>query len=312
MLHILAMTLDNEASSVESMEQYKRLWRETKDIHGFNEFPEPEDFAIRDELMMNAMSIEHNDSLDHLLEHLNAPQSSSTVPNMLSEIKAFYSRCFADIATFGQDALSHGGDLLQYEITHSEILLERFNLYLQLAMHLLLLDQSSDNSPNNTNNNNSNSNNINTINANDNDKKKEYYLAFSELTDSITEEATTHILRIIKECPQMFMSDKSQDILLIVNLIPKSVQETNARSYHSWMIVGEVICQAMGHCYVCHKASPQLTTNTTTSSNTTTATSTTVKACSACHVVPYCSSECQRADWSRHKLVCKQHASLSI
>jgi hypothetical protein len=33
-----------------------------------------------------------------------------------------------------------------------------------------------------------------------------------------------------------------------------------------------------------------------------------MKACSRCHNVHYCSKECQRLDWSNHKLICTEHS----
>ena len=50
-----------------------------------------------------------------------------------------------------------------------------------------------------------------------------------------------------------------------------------------------------GKCHECHKWSGQLTSP--------------LKRCSRCHLVYYCSIECQKKDWSSHKDLCKINAA---
>jgi len=363
---------DSDVLNADSFKKYEELWKETQHIHGgdytqsaWNSTTNKEVDALQ--VKYKAMFLKLQDSMSELLERLDASQSVSTIPYILSEVKAFYSHCLSDIAAFGHQAIADNTDVKEIRDCVNSF---RFQLYLVLACHSynaspritsmgvplelcppemlqVALDTFSDyakclrqvlsntkgiipkksSNINNSNNSNSSNNSNNKTTDND-DEHTGRCVPFCVLIDAM-EEAIPQMLIIIKEHPHVLILAKltnGVERLLFWNTpVAVTAGETNARSYHKLMMIGEHMCQVLGHCYLCHKASSQPTTNNTnnntnntntnTNNDTATATATNtavvIRACSACHITPYCSTECQSGDWTRHKLVCKQHASFS-
>jgi len=355
---------DSDLFNADSFKKYEELWKETQHIHGgeytlsaFNSTAKKEVDALQ--VDYKAMSLKLQDSMSELLERLDESQSVSTIPHILSEVKAFYSHCLSDIAAFGHQAIADSTDVKEIrECVYSF----RLELYLVLACHSYnacpkltnmdvfvelcppemlqaALDKFSDyakclrqvlfntsngiipkKSSKSKGNNNENSNNSNNKTTDNDDEHTGRCVPFCVLIDAM-EEAIPQMLKIIKEHPHVLILAKLTNgverLLFWKTTVAVTAGETNARSYHKLMMIGEHMCQGLGHCYVCHKASSQPTTNTTNSTATTTNTNTNtntamvIRTCSACHITPYCSRECQSGDWPRHKRVCKLHASFS-
>jgi len=342
---------DENGSAEERMRVYERLWKQTEHVHHNSNMYECLDseqalskdvqYVMRD---FGQMSSHQVSSMQRLLPGLDAASHGgpSGVPEILCEVKDFYSRSLSEIAAFAQNVLSDkrrdigvqdyvymyrfmsyvglAFNSLNYSILLesplSDLILQKmqceevgetssdqYNCIVQILSNRLPKDPST------------NSNSKIKCNGEEEDEKRGSCVSFSLLIDAM-EEAVPHMVRILKQHPHSLTLAKitiGTESLLNMKDLTIHAGETDARSYHKWMIVYEHMCQVLGQCSLCHKGTqPNSTTTTNNNNNNNNNTpGVGVKACSACHIAVYCSTECQCGDWPRHKLVCKLHASFS-